>query len=300
MASKILNQLAPNLRDILENRVDWDTVEELRLRVGRPLVIKDKFQEYGMNFFGKCQVADSYCVTTDDLNRSVQIMTQNSWYAIDEEIRAGYLTLAGGHRVGICGKVVMEKGEIKTLKYINGLNIRIARQVIGAAKLVLPKLYFSNKLSSTLIISPPGCGKTTLLRDISRQLSNSGMDVVIIDERSEIAACYQGIPQLDVGLRTDVIDGCPKAMGIMMALRGMTPQVIVTDEIGHPDDGYALADVIRAGVNVISSCHGSSLEAVQARAWVQLGGSVFTQAIILSRRNGPGTIEQVLKWEQPE
>lgn len=294
---EILTQLAPKLRSMLEAINFWQTIEEIRLRVNKPVVIKAGGQEFGLNTHGKCHITRSYRVTTDDLTRTMQIMTKNSWYALEDEIKAGYLSLSGGHRVGISGKITLDNGVIKNLRYINGLSIRFAKEIIGAANDIVSRMYNRDRVLSTLIISPPGCGKTTLLRDICRQLSNRGLDTVVIDERSEIAACYQGVPQLDVGLRTDVIDGCPKVEGIIMAIRGMSPRIIITDEIGNPDDGLALTEAIRAGVSVISTCHGVTVEQVKNRLWVQKGGWVFEQAVILSRRCGPGTIERVLKWD---
>ncbi|NLM25663.1 MAG: stage III sporulation protein AA [Firmicutes bacterium] len=298
MVKSVLKEVAPRLREVLAAIDNWEQVEEIRLRLNRPLVIKGRFGEYGINYFmQKCQVIDSYIVTNEDISRTIQIMSKNSWYALEEEVRSGYLTLENGHRVGIVGKVILEQGRIKNIKHVSGLNIRLAREIRGSANQIMRQLFLQGELLSTLIISPPGCGKTTLLRDIARQLSNQGFNVVIIDERSEIAACYHGCPQLDVGLRTDVLDGCPKAEGITMALRGMSPQLIITDEIGHPADGLALAEAMKSGVKVISSCHGDSLADVRQRQWVKECSSLFQQAIVLSRRNGPGTIEQVLKWK---
>jgi stage III sporulation protein AA len=289
--------MAPSLRRFLDIVHTWDKIEEIRLRVNQPLTIKEQHMEYGINRKGVCRLMDSYRVTAEDIIRTMEMMTENSWYALEDEIRAGYLTLAGGHRVGISGKVVLENGLIKTIKYINGLNIRLAREIVGAADAVMPHILRFGRIISTLVISPPGCGKTTLLRDICRQLSNQGFNVVVIDERSEIAACYRGAPQLNVGPCTYVLDGCPKAQGIPMAIRGMAPQVIITDEAGHPDDGLALADAARAGVSVVASCHGSEWLSVKQHTWIRQGGTAFKQAIVLSRRNGPGTVEQVLKLD---
>jgi len=287
--------VAPRIRIILEQS-SVVPLEEVRLRVNQPLTVKSRGRYCYLDEQGNTTaLKQAYRVTSDDLMRTVQILTNNSWYAWEEEIRSGYLTVPGGHRVGFCGRAVLYGGRIKTIHSVSSLSIRVARQIYGAADGVIGRICPGvGKVRSTLVISPPGCGKTTLLRDVARQIAAAGIQVVIVDERSEIAACHQGIPQLDVGPQTDVLDGYPKTEGIMTAVRALSPQVVVTDEIGHPDDAAALAELARSGVSVIASCHGEDVQQVRARKWISECLGVFELAVVLSRRQGPGTIEQVL------
>jgi stage III sporulation protein AA len=213
------------------------------------------------------------------------------------------VTITGGHRVGICGRAIVENGRVRTIKDINYMNFRIARQVFGAADRVLNYIIRSpDMIYNTLIISPPQCGKTTILRDLIRQLSNgiknpefSGKKISLIDERSEVAACSHGIPKNDIGIRTDVIDGCPKAEGIIMMIRSMSPEIIATDEIGRAADADAVTDAVNAGVKVITTIHGSGINdflGKQTLSRIQKG--IFERYIVLSRRKGVATLETVL------
>jgi len=289
--------LAPNLRTRLQ-KIDSKDLEEIRLRLFRPLMIKNRQGYFYVSHGGEpCRQEHAYFVSQDDLERTLQIITKNSWYAWEQEIQGGYLTLPGGHRVGICGQAVFEAGSLKTIKYISSLNFRNAKAVVGAANSIINRVYSDTRKSllSSLIVSPPGCGKTTLLRDLTRQLANKGFQVVVVDERSEIAASFKGVPQLDVGLQTDVLDGYNKEIGIHHAIRGLAPEIVVTDEIGHGQDAEILAELARSGVKVMATCHGDSWEQLKTRRWAKDSLYVFELVIILSRRLGPGTIESVLR-----
>jgi stage III sporulation protein AA len=199
--------------------------------------------------------------------------------------------------VGIAGQAVYGHGALKTIKNVSSLNFRQARAVVGAADSIMAQVVPKghSQILSTLIVSPPGCGKTTLLRDLARQVANYGLQVVIIDERSEIASCYLGVPQLDVGVQSDVLDGYAKEIGVHHALRGLGPQVVVTDEIGHDGDALILSELARSGVKVIATCHGDSLEMLKGKSWAKGSLGIFELVVILSRRKGPGTIESVLR-----
>ncbi|HHW45012.1 MAG TPA: stage III sporulation protein AA [Desulfotomaculum sp.] len=282
-------------------------LEEIRLRQNRPLILglvhKDVFLDPEGNPVLTPERA--YRVSADDLERAVQLITGSSLYALEEELRNGYITLPGGHRVGLTGRAVMEGGRVKTLKYISSLNIRICREVPGMAMSLLPHLIDrqTKGIYHTLIFSPPRCGKTTLLRDLIRLLSNGvpelglpGVTVGVVDERSELAGCYRGVPQRDVGMRTDVLDGCPKAEGMVMLLRSMAPQVIATDEIGRREDIAALEEVFHAGVRVLVTVHGSSLAELNSRPALQqlFRLRVIQRFVLLGRSRGVGTVEDII------
>ncbi|MCL5057604.1 MAG: stage III sporulation protein AA [Actinobacteria bacterium] len=251
-------------------------LEEIRLRALRPLALGLDTGDVFINEAGTV-VEDpekAYLVSRDDVERCLGLVSGSSIYALEEEIKNGFITIPGGHRVGIAGKTVLESGRVRTLKYFSGVNIRISREVIGCARPLLPGIIDSEggTIRHTMIFSPPRCGKTTVLRDAVRMISDGipelglpGRAVGLVDERSEIAGCYCGIPQRNVGLRTDVLDGCPKAEGMTMLLRSMGPSVIATDEIGGHEDVRALEEVLNAGVRVIFTVHGSSLEELAAR-----------------------------------
>jgi stage III sporulation protein AA len=248
-----------------------------------------------------------YCIDEEDLYRTVASISDNSLYAYEEEIRRGFITLPGGHRVGLAGQVVMNSNQVGNIKNFSGIAFRVAREVKDCARPLIPyicKKSFSEPIN-TILISPPRCGKTTILRDIARILSDGsngfeGCNVSIIDERSELAGCYRGIPQLDVGQRTDVMDSCPKALGMIMAIRSLSPRVVITDEIGRKEDADALRECINAGVAIITSIHAGSIKELEKKPILQelLSSGSFNLGVVLSRRRGPGSIEEIIRWEK--
>jgi len=281
-------------------------VEEIRLRINRPLIVATGTEHLAITFEKKltAKLEEGYIITKEDMEKTLHKISQSSIYAWEEEFKRGYITLRGGHRIGLTGKVVLDKGLIKTMKDLSGLNFRIAREIIGVADSVLPYIIGSDyRVKHTLLVSPPQCGKTTLLRDIIRQLSDGipklgfrGVNIGLVDERSELAGSFEGVPQYNVGLQTDVLDGCPKAQGMIMLVRSMSPQVIATDEIGTYDDIRAIEEVLNAGISLLTTVHGRDLNDLKNRPNLRevLEQKLFSRIIILGRSLGVGTIETVL------
>jgi len=307
----ILPLLCRNIAEILK-KVDSNLkpfIEEIRLRAEKPLMISNYKSDWFVRDDGLISRSpkDSYIVKQSEINITLEIMSQNSIYAYQEEIKQGYLTVKGGHRVGITGKVVSDGENVRNIRDISGMNIRISKQIIGCADEIIRFIAERpDVVRNTLIISPPQCGKTTILRDIARYLSDGipdigfkGVKVGIVDERSEIAACYKGIPQNNVGLRTDVLDGCPKKVGMSMLVRSMSPHVVITDEIGNDGDRDAIMSVLNAGVKVIATAHGYNISEMRSRREVLrlIEEKVFERFIVLSNQNGPGTIVEIIDGE---
>ncbi|AMA72506.1 MULTISPECIES: stage III sporulation protein AA [Aneurinibacillus] len=301
---EVLRMLPDSLRVKLKN-LSWQDIEqmeEIRLRVGRPI----EYVGGGASWFisgqggGTRRAEEALTFTKEEGMQLLSRLSHHSVYMMEEEMRRGYITVQGGHRVGLSGKVVLENGRVKLIRDVTSFNIRFAREKRGVADGVLPLLVEGGQLKNTLVISPPQCGKTTLLRDLARQISYgskemAGKKVSIVDERSEIAGCVAGVPQKDVGPRTDVLDACPKAEGMMMMIRSMSPEVLITDEIGRPEDGYALEEAIHAGITVIASVHGRDLKDIMRRPTLSriLQAGVFQRYLVLSRRPKVGTVAGV-------
>ena len=256
-----------------------ETLTEIRLRVNLPLMVSTGVSDNMITEAGTFAVTSrqAFTITQTDLLKTLQMISKNSLYALENEIRAGFVTIAGGHRVGLAGQALVENGQVKSLKNISSINIRIARQIIGCADQLIPWLINpKGHIYNTLIVSPPRCGKTTVIRDIARQLSSGikelnvkGMQVGIVDERPEIAACQFGVPSMDLGDRIDILDSCPKATGMLMLIRSMAPQVIITDELGREEDALAVEEAIHAGVSVIATAHGHSIVDIKKRPCIK-------------------------------
>ena len=239
---------------------DRARAEELRLRAGRPMTA---VLPEGERPLGGPPVEEG------ELEQLVEIASRASLHAVLDRVRRGYLTFEGGHRIGLCGTAVLREGEVHALRSLSSANLRIARQVVGAAAPVLDGLCPEGRLGDTLILAPPGLGKTTLLRDLIRSVSEGEgcvpLRVSLADERGEVAALYGGRPRLEVGRRTDVMEGCPKAQGLMLLLRAMNPQVLAADEITAPEDVGALMAAAGCGVTLLATAHGEGRADLERR-----------------------------------
>lgn len=285
-------------RDICYN-INENTIEEIRIRVDRPVILK--YPE------GKEDILD-HVVTQNEILNILQSLCNNSIYSYQSQICDGYITLQGGHRVGITGNVAMKDGKITNVNYVSSLNFRIAREIIGASDEILKEVItrinsqnnFKNsnndtsnlEINNTLIVSKPGCGKTTVLRDLVRNISNMGFTVSLIDERGEIASMYKGIPQNDIGLRTDVMDNVTKSLGMKIAVRTMAPQVIVADEIGTDGDLEAINYGICSGVKGIFTAHGSDISELRQNETLNklYEEKLFKRIIFLENRGKMGKV----------
>lgn len=297
----IIGILPLKIGTLLKERLLKEQIYEIRIKIGKPILVYSKYGENIVN----------YVPTKEDMKSLIQKISNYSLYAYEEDIRQGFITIKGGHRIGIAGECVMEKGEVKTIRNISSINIRVCSEVIGCSDKLIKYIYSQkeNRIFNTIIISPPKCGKTTILRDIARNISNGmnsiglyGRKVAVIDERSEIGACHFGIPQNDLGMRTDILDNCLKKEGMIMAIRSLSPEILICDEIGTKGDVEALLMAFNSGVNIITSIHGFTIEDLYKRKVFNelLDNGIIERAIVLSSRKGVGTIENICELREGE
>lgn len=286
--------------DFMRSR--WESVaeqaqklQEIRLRVNQPVIVLIDNEEWFLTESGKltCDISYAMRCKEKELEAILSHVCHYSVYAFADEIRQGFLTIPGGHRIGIAGQVILEEREqVRNIKYIRYLNIRIAHEIKGVSEKTLPYLYHEGEVLNTLIISPPGCGKTTMLRDLVRNFSEGnaygrGRNVGLVDERSEIAGSYLGVPQNDIGVRTDVMDSCPKKEGMMMLIRSMAPDILAVDELGNIEEIEAMHRALRCGCKMLATIHGFSIEEVGHKPYMKdvMEEKLFERYLLLGKKN---------------
>ncbi len=285
--NKLVKELPENIsKKLLElSYIEKSEIQEIRIRVNQPLFIVSPSKSYPLN----------KVVSPKDINEIFKSICQCSVYSFQEQLKEGFITFKGGHRIGIGSSAVIENNQISNIKNITSFNIRIAREFKGSAKNIYEKIK-NNKLG-TLIVGMPASGKTTILRDLAYLASKEGhKKVTIVDQRFEIACAWNAVPQMDI-YSCDILAGFPKALGILRAIRCLSPEIIICDEIGSLDDAYAITQCLNSGVNIIASIHAKNIDELtkkpQAAMLIQTGG--FEKIVILKDSHSPGEISKIIE-----
>ncbi len=290
---EIISIFPPDVRRCLFS-INLKEAQEIRLILGQPIVIHYCDGDYFINKKGVLSMTSSNCLVINkkDFDYIIERISQSSLYSVKDELKKGFITISGGHRIGIVGTAVLNNNEVDFIKNISAMNIRIANEVSGCGTDIACKIT-KDGLKNTLIISPPACGKTTLLRDIVRELSETGYYVGVADERCEIAGMHEGVSGFNIGPKSFVMEGCPKAYGMECLLRTMAPDIIATDELGQDEDVKSVYNAINSGVTVIATAHGKNTEQLLQREVFKALIPMFDIIITLSRRKGVGTVEKI-------
>ena len=294
---QIIRVLSESVQKIIEQeRMDFSELQEIRLRIGQPVTVLYQNEELIL----PTMYSEKKRLGKQEMKGTIKHISNYSLYAYEHELKQGFITIEGGHRVGMAGQVIMEGGKIKNMKYISSINIRVSHEVLDCANKIFPYITYNKQMYHTLIISPPRCGKTTLLRDVIRQISDGnrwikGCTVGVVDERSELGGCYLGVIQNNLGMRTDILDRCPKADGMIMLIRSMAPQVVAVDEIGAKEDVHAIEYAMHCGCKMLATAHGDSMEEICKKPIFEklIREKRFERYVILSNRYRLGGIEAV-------
>lgn len=298
-AAESLGKISNKFRLTLKEKA---AAQEIRMRIGKPVMISLPNGSAFIRTDGTLSNVYSNNLLTawqENMQEAFNLICNYSVHSHQREIKNGFVTIKGGHRAGICGTAVTENDTVSNIRDISSINLRIARDIEGAAKDTAKFIVNGEKVFGAIIFGPPGCGKTTVLRDLARRLSkgtqnNKYYRVSVIDERGEIAACFQGSAQNDLGPSCDVLDGYPKGEGIMQAVRCLSPDVVICDEIGSEEDAKAIEMSINAGVSIIASAHAGNINELLSRPQIKrlLKAGAFKCAVKLYGREAPGTVEE--------